>query len=75
LFAAESVGKDERFGELTSVHQEAGAVDGPLVFEIHKYFLSPLGSAGGVSGFQVSGFVRARMPLGELLSQAERLYA
>ncbi len=54
LFAAESIGKDERFGELTSAHQEAGAVDGPLVFKIHKYFLSPLGSTGG--RFWLSGF-------------------
>ena len=60
LFAAESIGKDERFGELTSAHQEAGAVDGPLTFEIHKHFFHPRRDRGFVSGFQVSGFVRAR---------------
>ena len=31
LFAAESVGKDERFGELTSSHQETGTVDLSLI--------------------------------------------
>jgi hypothetical protein len=45
LFAAESVGKDEWFGELTSTHQETGAVNGPLTFQIHKCFLSPFGRA------------------------------
>ena len=54
LFAAESVGKDERFSELTSAHQETGAVDSPLAFEIHKCFLSPLGWAG--VRFWLSGF-------------------
>jgi len=57
LFATESVGKDEWFGELTSVHQEAGAVNGPLIFEIHKRFLSHLGRGRGsflAFGFQVS---------------------
>jgi hypothetical protein len=29
---------------LTGAHQETGAVDGPLAFEIHKCFLSPLRS-------------------------------
>jgi len=32
LFAAEGVGECEGFGELTSAHQESGAVDGPLIF-------------------------------------------
>jgi hypothetical protein len=41
LFAAESVGKDERFGELTSAHQKTGAVDGPLAFDIHSAFFHP----------------------------------
>ena len=41
LFAAESVGKDERFGELTSTHQETGAVDGPLAFKIHSTSFTP----------------------------------
>ena len=58
LFAAESIGKDERFGELTSAHQEAGAVDSPLTFEIHKHFFHP--SAGPGFRFWLSGFVRAR---------------
>jgi len=39
LFAAETVGKDEWFGELTSAHQKTSAIDGPLAFKIHKYFL------------------------------------
>jgi len=71
LFAAESVGEDERFGELTRAHQETGAVDGPFAFEIHKYFLSPSAEPGFASGFQVSGFVRARLPLGGWLFQTE----
>ena len=54
LFAAESIGKDERFGELTSAHQEAGAVDSPLTFEIHKHFFHP--SAGPGFRFWLSGF-------------------
>jgi hypothetical protein len=41
LFAAESVGKNERFGKLTSAHQETGAVDGPLAFHIHSAFFHP----------------------------------
>ena len=41
LFAAESVGKNEGFGKLTSAHQKTGAVDGPLMFHIHSAFLSP----------------------------------
>jgi hypothetical protein len=40
LFATESVGKNERFGKLTSTHQETGAVNGPLAFQIHEGFLS-----------------------------------
>ena len=46
LFAAECVGKDERFGELTGAHQETGTVDSPMAFEIHKCFLSLFGGAG-----------------------------
>lgn len=38
LFAAESVGKNERFSKLTSAHQKTGAVDGPLAFKIHNAF-------------------------------------
>jgi len=41
LFAAESVGKNERFGKLTSAHQKTGAVDGPLAFDIHNAFFHP----------------------------------
>ena len=41
LFAAESVGKNERFGKLTSAHQKTGAVDGPLAFKIHNAFFHP----------------------------------
>jgi hypothetical protein len=46
LFAAQRIDKDERFGELTSAHQEASAVDGPLTFKIltfkiHNAFFHP----------------------------------
>lgn len=41
LFAAERVGKDERLSELTGVHEETRAVDGPLTSNIHN--ASPLG--------------------------------
>jgi hypothetical protein len=41
LFAAESVGKNERFGKLTSAHQKTGAIDGPLAFHIHNAFFHP----------------------------------
>jgi hypothetical protein len=40
VLAAERVGEQERFSELTGVHEEASAVDGP--FNIHK-FLIPWG--------------------------------
>lgn len=42
VFAAESIGEQERFSELTGVHQKACAVDGPWNFHIHK-FLIPSG--------------------------------
>jgi hypothetical protein len=38
LFAAEGVGEDEGFGELTGSHQETGAVNGPLTFDVHSAF-------------------------------------
>ena len=41
VFAAESVGEKQRFGELTSMHEEARAVDGPWSFNIHNSL--PLG--------------------------------
>src|ERR1700704_1952802 len=41
LFAAESVGKNEGFGKLTSAHQKTGAIDGPLAFKIHNAFFHP----------------------------------
>jgi hypothetical protein len=75
LFAAKSVGKDEGFGELTSAHQETGAVDGPFTFKIHSAFFHPSAGQVFVFGFQVSGFDRARSPLGGCLFQVERLYA
>jgi hypothetical protein len=46
LFAAEGIDKDERLGELTGTHHEARAVDGPLIFNTHKFF-TPLGRAAG----------------------------
>jgi hypothetical protein len=42
VFAAESIGEQERFSKLTGVHQKACAVDGPGNFHIHKFFI-PLG--------------------------------
>ena len=45
LFAAESVGKNERLCELTSAHQETGAEDGPMAFHIHDAI--PLGGGPG----------------------------
>lgn len=41
MFAAESIGEKVRFGELTSAHEEARAIDGPWTFNIHNS--SPLG--------------------------------
>ena len=37
MFAAEDVGEDEWFSQLTGVHEDARAVDGPWSF-IHKKF-------------------------------------
>ena len=42
VFAPESVGEQERFGELPGAHEETRAVDGPCTFNIHK-FLTPQG--------------------------------
>jgi hypothetical protein len=56
LLAAESVGKDERFGKLTSPHQETCAVNGPLSFGIHgKFFHLFADSSGTGLRCQVSG--------------------
>ena len=43
MFAAEGIGKDERFGKLTGSNNEARAVNGPCTFNFHK--TSPLGRA------------------------------
>jgi len=53
LFAAESVDKNEWFGELTGAHQKTGAVGDPLVFRIHGAVFHPW-QGRFVSGFQVS---------------------
>jgi hypothetical protein len=45
VFAAESIGEQERFRELTGVHQKACAVDGPGNFHIHSS-VSPSGRGG-----------------------------
>ncbi len=57
LFAAESVGKNEWFSELTRAHQKTGAVDGPLVFRIHGAIFHPWQGrfASGVSPFGFGG--------------------
>jgi hypothetical protein len=44
LFASESVGKNERFGELTGLHEETRAVNGPWIVNAHKN--STLGGGG-----------------------------
>jgi len=41
LLAAESIGENQRFGELTSAHQETGVVDDPLACKIHGAFFPP----------------------------------
>lgn len=53
LFPAESVGKNEWLSELTSAHQETGAIDGPLDFKIHGAFFHP---SAGLGRFWLSGF-------------------
>src|SRR5882762_4604074 len=68
LFAAESVGKNERFGKLTSAHQKTGAIDGPLAFKIHNAFFHPTRLV-----FLV--LTDARLSLGGSLFQVERLYS
>jgi len=68
LFAAESVGKNEGFGKLTSAHQKTSAVDGPLAFKIHNAFFHPTRLV-----FLV--LTDARLSLGGYVSQVERLYA
>ncbi len=74
LFAAESVGKDHWFGELTGAHQKTGAVDGPLTFQIHKYFFHP--SAGAVFvDFRFQIFTEHDHRSAKFLIQVERLYA
>ncbi len=40
LFAAEGIGEDNWFGELTSTHQKTGAVDGPLTLSVHSILRS-----------------------------------
>lgn len=67
LFAAESVGKNEGFGKLTSAHQKTGAVDSPLAFDIHSAFFHPTRLVFGCN--------RARLSLGGCLFQVERLYS
>src|ERR1700704_3957964 len=68
LFAAESVGKNEGFGKLTSAHQKTSAVDGPLAFKIHNAFFHPTRLV-----FLV--LTDARLSLGGCLFQVERLYS
>jgi hypothetical protein len=38
MFAAERVGEEERFGELTGADEEAGAINVPRTFCIHHFF-------------------------------------
>jgi len=68
LFAAESVGKDERFGKLTSAHQETGAVDDPLAFDIHSAFFYP-------TRYLFLVVTERGLRSAECLFQVERLYA
>ena len=37
MLAAQDVGENERFSQLTGVHKKARAVDGPWSFTAHKY--------------------------------------
>jgi hypothetical protein len=60
-------------GELTSAHQETGAIDGPVAFKIHGAFFHP---SAGRGRFWLSGFDRARSLLGaKCLLRVERMYA
>ena len=68
LFAAESVGKDERFGELTSAHQKTGAVDDPLAFDIHSAFFHP-------TRYVFLVVTERGLRSAECLFQVERMYA
>jgi hypothetical protein len=68
LFAAESVGKNERFGKLTSAHQKTGAVDGPLAFDIHSAFFHP-------TRYVFLDVPERGLRSAECLFQVERLYA
>ena len=54
VLTAESVDEEQRFGELTSAHQETRAVDGPRIFKLHTSL--PLGGGRRVASiwFQVS---------------------
>jgi hypothetical protein len=54
LLTAESVGKEEWFGKLTSTYQETGAVDGPWAFNIHNAFFIPSAGPMFLAGIQVS---------------------
>lgn len=76
LLAAKGVGEGEWLGELTSAHQESGAVDGPLTFRIHSFLSLPGGRAVLVPGSLVSSFVRARSaPGGKVFSSEVTLRA
>jgi len=45
VFAAQRVGKRERFGQLTGAHEKAGAIDVPRIFFVHDFLhLKGLGS-------------------------------
>jgi len=56
VLTAESVDEEQRFGELTSAHQETRAVDGPRIFKLHTSL--PLGGGRRVASreYLVSGF-------------------
>ncbi len=76
LFAAECVGKNEWFGELTGAHQKTGAVEDPLAFRIHVALSSTLPQGKFDSGLSLFGFEGKWSLLEtECLFRVERLYA
>ena len=71
LFAAEGVGKDERFGKLTGVHEETRAVNGPWSLDTHKNS-TPGGRAVVSFSLLVSGFVLAVQSVAQMFCGRSR---
>jgi hypothetical protein len=60
---------------LTSAHQEAGAVDSPLTFEIHKHFFHPRRTGGSFLAFRFQVSSEHGPARRILVFRVERLYA